>query len=150
MIVVSNTSPIIGLSNIGKLEVLRWVFGEILVPPAVAREFGEALPEWIRIKSPEDKPLVGALSKLLGRGGSEAISLAIELKANFLILDDLKARKIAEELGVEVIGTAGVLLLAKRRGVVNEVKPLLAELVGKGFRISDSVIEVILKAAGEG
>ena len=124
--------------------------GEVLVPPAVAREFGESLPGWIAVKHPKDDPLVSALSKLLGDGESEAIALAIELNADFLILDDLKARKIAKDMGIKVIGTAGVLLLAKKRGIVNEVKPLLMALVDRGFRISNDVIEVILKAAGEG
>ncbi|WP_456454012.1 DUF3368 domain-containing protein [Thermococcus sp.] len=149
MIVVSNTSPLIGLSNIGKLEILHELFGEVFVPPAVVREFRENLPTWIVVKRPGDKPLVTALSKLLGDGESEAMALALELGADFLILDDLKARKIAKELGIKVIGTAGLLLLAKKRGVVEEVKPLLRELVEKGFRIADSVIEVILRAAGE-
>ncbi|WP_258083772.1 DUF3368 domain-containing protein [Thermococcus thermotolerans] len=149
MIVVSNTSPLIGLSNIGKLEILRELFGEVFVPPAVVREFGETLPEWVVVKHPGDRPLVTALSKLLGDDESEAMALALELGADFLILDDLKARKIAKELGINVIGTAGILLLAKKRGVVEEVKPLLRELVEKGFRIADSVIEVILRAAGE-
>jgi predicted nucleic acid-binding protein len=138
------------LSNIGELRILHELFGEILVPPAVVREFGEILPEWAIIKSPRDKHLVNALSRLLGDGESEAIALALELKADFLILDDLKARKIAREMGVKVMGTAGVLLLAKKRGIVGAVKPLLSELVERGFRISPEVIEVILKAAGEG
>ncbi len=149
MRVVSNTSPLIGLSNIGKLKILHDVFGEVVVPPAVQREFGEELPEWITVKAPENKPLVQALLESLGDGESEAIALAIELNADFLILDDLKARKIARKLGLRVIGTAGLLLLAKKRGVINEVKPLLMELMEKGFRISNEVIEIILKSAGE-
>ncbi len=149
MRVVSNASPLIGLSNIGQLEILRDVFGEVIVPPAVGREFGEELPGWITVKAPENRPLVQALLDSLGDGESEAIALAIELNADFLILDDLKARKIARKLGVRVIGTAGLLLLAKRRGVIKEVKPSLMGLVEKGFRISNEVIEFILKSAGE-
>ncbi|AJC71341.1 hypothetical protein X802_03565 [Thermococcus guaymasensis DSM 11113] len=149
MKVVSNTSPLIGLSNIGKLGILHEVFGKVFITPAVRREFGEELPKWIEVTPPENRPLVSALSKLLGAGESEAIALAIDLGADFLILDDLKARKIARELGINVIGTAGVLLLAKKRGIVDEIKPLLTLLVEKGFRISDDVIRVILKAAGE-
>lgn len=149
MKVVSNTSPLIGLSNIGQLEILRDVFGEVVVPPAVGREFGEELPEWITVKAPENRLLIQVLLESLGDGESEAIALAIELNADFLILDDLKARKIARKLGVRVIGTAGLLLLAKRRGVIKEVKPPLMELVEKGFRISNEVVDVILKSAGE-
>ncbi len=149
MRVVSNTSPLIGLSNIGKLKILHDVFGEVVVPPAVGREFGEELPGWITVKAPKNRPLVQALLESLGDGESEAIALAIELNADFLILDDLKARKIARKLGLRVIGTAGLLLLAKKRGVIKEVKPLLMELVEKGFRISNEVIEIILQSAGE-
>ena len=149
MKVVSNTSPLIGLSNIGKLKILHDVFGKVVVPPAVQKEFGEELPEWITVKAPENKPLVQALLESLGDGESEAIALAIEVNADFLILDDLKARKIARKLGLRVIGTAGLLLLAKKRGVINVVKPLLMELVEKGFRISNEVVDVILQSAGE-
>jgi len=149
MSVVSNTSPLIGLSNIARLEILREVFGELFIPPAVQREFMEELPSWIKVKAPKNRPLVHALSEVLGDGESEAIALAVELNAKFLVLDDLKARKIARKLGLRVVGTASVLLLAKKRGVIDEVKPLLLELRDKGFRISDEVVRVILEAAGE-
>ncbi|MDK2914804.1 MAG: hypothetical protein PWQ79_1719 [Thermococcaceae archaeon] len=149
MRVVSNTSPLIGLSNIGRLELLKKVFDEVFIPPAVAKEFGEPLPDWIHIKEPKDRPLVKTLMKLLGAGESEAIALAIEMRADFLILDDLKARKISRDMGVRIIGTGGVILLAKKRKVIGSVKPLLEELSMKGFRLSDEVIRILLEAAGE-
>ncbi|WP_048151838.1 DUF3368 domain-containing protein [Palaeococcus ferrophilus] len=149
MKVVSNTSPLIGLSNIDRLELLKDVFGEIFIPPAVAKEFGEPLPDWIHLKEPKDRPLVKTLMKLLGAGEAEAIALAIEMRADFLILDDLKARKISRDIGIRIIGTGGVILLAKKRKAIGSVKPLLEELSGKGFRLSDGVIRTILEAAGE-
>ncbi|MFA4646625.1 DUF3368 domain-containing protein [Pyrococcus kukulkanii] len=149
MIVVSNTSPLIGLSNIRHLDILRKLFEEIIIPPAVAEEFGEKLPSWVIVRPVSDEKFVKVLSYSLGKGEAEAIALALELNADIIILDDLKARKFAEDLGLNIIGTAGVILLAKKRGIIKQVFPVLKELREKGFWISDAIIRRIMKSAGE-
>jgi predicted nucleic acid-binding protein len=86
----------------------------------------------------------------LGPGEREAIALAVELGADEIILDDLSARRMATSLGIPVIGTLGLLLRAKKRGLIREVRPLVEALQSQGFRISERVLSGILAAAGEG
>jgi predicted nucleic acid-binding protein len=75
--------------------------------------------------------------------------LCKELKADWLIIDDARARAAAISGGYQVVGLAGVLLLAKQRNLIKEIKPLFKQLVDKKFRLSDKIIEEILKKAGE-
>ncbi|AMM53449.1 DUF3368 domain-containing protein [Pyrococcus kukulkanii] len=148
MIVVSNTSALIGLSNIRHLDILQKLFEEI-IPPAVAEEFGEKLPNWVIVRPVSDEKFVKVLSYSLGKGEAEAIALALELNADIIILDDLKAKKFAEDLGLNIIGTAGVILLAKKRGIIKRAFPVLKELREKRFWISDAIIRRIMKSDGE-
>ncbi len=85
----------------------------------------------------------------LDPGETEAICLALEIKADRLILDDLPARYLAKNLGIAVLGTAGVLFAAKQRGLIISVRPFLDQLRAKGFRLRKEVYEEILAAAGE-
>jgi hypothetical protein len=86
----------------------------------------------------------------LDPGESEAISLALELRADRIILDDLRARHLAKSLRLAVVGTAGVIFAAKQRGVISAVRPHLDALRAAGFRLRKEVYEEVLKAAGEG
>jgi predicted nucleic acid-binding protein len=149
--VVSNSSPLIALGRIGRLELLHTVLGDrIVIPPAVAHEVfrDTAPPSWIRVAH-----LTGALeaaaSPTLGLGEREAIALALEIDAALIILDDLPARRLAASRGLSVIGTAGLLLAAKRAGAIPAVLPLLDALVAAGFHLSDRVRDAVLTAAGE-
>ena len=82
-------------------------------------------------------------------GESEAIVLALEEKPNFVLIDDLKARKFAKMYGLQIIGTTGILLEAKKKGLIPEIKPLISELLINGIRISSRIIELTLEAAQE-
>lgn len=114
--IVCNASPIIGLNQIGHLNILRDLFGAIVVPSAVAREVNPSvmMPEWV-----EERPLtqtlgIAVLMASLGAGESETISLALEIGARLVILDDRPARRLAQSLSLPVIGTLGILLAAKK------------------------------------
>jgi predicted nucleic acid-binding protein len=113
--------------------VLPLLFGSVLAPPAVVREF-RAAPDWLVTTSVPDPTLAAALALVLGPGEAEAIALAAELKCR-VVLDDHQTRATAARLQVEVIGTVGILLRAKLSGVVSEVAPLLQALEQAGFRI---------------
>ena len=139
MIVVSNTSPIIALAGIGQLDLLRAVHGEILVPDAVfdeitvagagqpgAREVAAA--EWIKRRPALDAPLVNALSLELDAGEAQAIALAVEVRADLILLDERRGRRAAQRLGLTIAGTLGVLIAAKDRGVLAHVRPMLDAL----------------------
>jgi len=86
---------------------------------------------------------------LIDDGEAASIILAVEEDAGLIILDDKDARKIAEKLGLKVMGTAGILLLAKKKGIIEEIKPILEEMRTSGFYLSDSIIKIVLREAGE-
>src|SRR5437868_8214910 len=144
--VVCNASPLIALERIGRLELLRHLFGPVLVPPAVVRETAPALvlPSWIAeqpLGRPVDPRIVLAS---LGAGESETVSLALEVGAAWVILDERPARRLAQGLGLTVIGTLGVLLAGKRRGLVGDVKPHLDALLQQGFYTSPRLYQQVL------
>ncbi len=148
MIVVSNASPLIALERIQCQELLCNLFGRIFIPPAVRREvFGtKPLPNWIAEKQPT---LPFHPSKDLGKGETEAIALALELKADWLLMDDLDGRKEALRSGLTVMGTIGILIRAKREGVIAELKPLLDKLEATGFYFGQNLRLIALQAVGE-
>ena len=110
-------------------------------------EFGNDLP-FVKIISPLDKNLVKSLALMLGAGESEAITLAIE-KESPIILDDKKARTVAENMGLHTIGTAGIIIKAKLEGLIPSVKDVIAELENVGFYISNSVKQEALRITSE-
>jgi hypothetical protein len=116
--VVADASPLIALQQIGHLELLEALFGVIAIPAGVAEEIAPSVPlrPWIAVLGLAQPMVPMVLRANLGRGESEAVSLAIETRAPRLLVDERAARRIAEALGLPVIGTLGVLLGAKRRG----------------------------------
>ncbi|MBK7935637.1 MAG: DUF3368 domain-containing protein [Lewinellaceae bacterium] len=152
MIVVSDTSPIANLLQIGHLNLLHEIFGEVFIPPAVHREiialekFGIDLLEfqksdWIRVHQPIELSKVAELRKDLDEGESEAIVLAEELHADWILLDERAGTKIAETLGLQTIGSIGILIKAKEKALISGVIPVMQELRAKaGFWISDSFL----------
>jgi uncharacterized protein len=146
---IVDSSCLIGLEAVGSLAVLESAYGTVLVPAAVAAEWGSAALPWMTVRAAQDRALVQSLRMDLGSGEAEAIALAIEVGAARTVLDDKKARRVARELGVTVTGTVGVLLRAKQRGIIPALRPLLDDLQGMGFRVSNSLREQALRQAGE-
>jgi predicted nucleic acid-binding protein len=149
--VVSNASPLIALEQIGQLDLLRSLFNEVLIPPAVSKEIASsvALPEWIVERTLTQPIGPQTMRTSLGPGESEAISLALEIDARWLIVDERAARRTAQALGIPVIGTLGILLAAKRRNLLPTVKPCLDALMSHDFRIASDLYEQVLSDAGE-
>ncbi len=158
MIVVSDTSPITNLWQIGELDLLPQLFGKIIIPHEVYTELC-ALPaqkayleklDWISIQKPLSDQLKQALLKELDAGEAEAISLAFELKADYLLIDEQLGRKVAERYGLKIVGIIGILIQAKTTGLIKTVKPYLENLRMKAdFRINPSLFEQIIKTLGE-
>jgi len=150
--VIADASTLISLGWVDQLQILPALFGRIVVSPAVANEAtrrGSALPTWVDVRSlsrPLDHRVVAAR---LGAGESEVLSLGLELKDAWVILDDREARSLARELGLRILGTAAVLVEAKRAGLLAEVRPTLDALLARGFRLDRKVYDRILRAAGE-
>ena len=149
--VVSDSSPLIALQQIGRLELLRGLFVKVLVPPAVVRETRRALvlPDWVcerGLRQPIS-PLI--LAAQLGPGESEALALATEISAHRVILDDRAGRNLAARLALPMTGAVGILLAAKRRALLSEVKPELDALLAVGFYIGPRVYRGALAEAQE-
>ena len=152
MAVVSNSSPLIALARIQRLDLLPAIFESVLIPPAVAREIAPSipvLPTWLRIQAPSVLPPASLLRRRLGDGELEALALAIELKADWIILDDLPARRAAQANGLNVIGTLGTLVTAKRAGLLKSIRPELDGLRATSFFLSRQLYDDLLHAAGE-
>lgn len=160
MKVVCDSTVLIGLSKIGKIELLKEVYKEVYIPEAVFTEIvgkGKEKPgvkevedaKWIHKKAVKDKLTIEILAAEMGRGEAEVLVLGKELNADWLIVDDERARVAAVSAKFQIIGLAGILLLAKQLNLISSVKPLFDELQNKGFRLSDEIRREILKKAGE-
>ncbi|MBC7821159.1 MAG: DUF3368 domain-containing protein [Planctomycetaceae bacterium] len=148
-VTVSNSSALIALESIGRLDLLRQLYGTVTIPPAVARECGLTLPTWFSVQTVQNQGMAQSLSVNLGPGESEAIALASEQSVARVILDDKKARRTARQLGLPVTGLLAVLLQAKQQGVVSSIREVIAELTVVQFYISESLVEETLRRAGE-
>ena len=147
-VIIADTSCLILYDKINQFEILQKTFTELIVTIEVAEEYGE-LPNWVVIREVTDKAQYLKLVENLGKGEASSITLALEFDNSLLIIDEKKGRKIAEEMKIEIIGSLGILIKAKEKGVIKSVKDIL-ELIDKtDFRISQSVREKILKRAGE-
>ena len=161
MIVVSDTSPILNLARIGRLELLASLYQQVLIPPAV---FGElavsrdaAFPvldvasvSWIILETPKDQDRVRELRDILDAGEAEAIVLAVERQVELLLVDERRGRRTAEALGLRITGLLGVLADAKRAGLIACVKPVLDELTQNArFWIGPDLYREVLAELGE-
>lgn len=144
-IIVADTSCLIILHNIQELVLLQKLFGEVFITQEVKKEFGLDLPEQIKIRKVQNKIQQNALNLILDEGETSSIALSLETDNSLLIIDEKKGRRIAQELGLKIIGTLGVILQAKERGLVNSVGDLLAKLENADFRISQSLKAKILE-----
>jgi len=153
VIVVADASPLIALAGIGRLEILREVYAEVVVPPAVHQEAfarrGRPVPTWIQVRVPAGPVLAAVASPGLGVGEREAIALAVELHADLLLMDDRDARRAALAAGLRIAGTMAVLLRAKRAGHLQAVRPVLEALVANGFYVAKALQATVLRDAGE-
>ena len=168
MAVVSDTSPLTNLIAINRLDLLHQLYGRITIPEAVLHELtssskGDQEPgtamlaedelqalSWIEIRAITDRPLVASLLLELDEGEAEAIALAVELKAELLLIDERRGRRTAARLGVRPTGLLGALIEAKHRGFIPEIKSLLDDLIVKaGFWISRELYTRALQEAGE-
>ena len=147
--IISDTSCLIILTNIGELELLHKVYGQIVTTLDIATEYGEILPEWVEIATVKDKYRQQLLEMQIDRGESSAIALALETPDSTIILDDYKARKIAEQLGIIFTGTIGVIIKAKLNGIIPSIKPLLEKIKQTNFRLSADIELQALKEANE-
>ena len=146
MKIVCNSSVLITLDNAGILNILKVLFKEILIPKAVRKEvFGRRkMPAFVKCLEVSDPIALKVLEGNLEAGEGEAICLYEELDADLLIIDDLEGRRVSERLGINITGTLGILLLAKKENFIDKVRPLLDEIISHGFRVADELYQEIL------
>jgi predicted nucleic acid-binding protein len=161
VIVVADTSVLVNLCRVGQGGLFKSLFHEVVIPPEVAAEFahltnaiprfaGLKLPDGIRQQSPKTlSPIVSAAAGL-DTGEAAALSLAVEIRADAVLLDERRGYEVAVQLGLHPIGVLGILLRAKSAGLLPEIKPLIDELRHEAnFWISESLRGNILQLAGE-
>ena len=150
--VIADASPLIALHQIGQISLIERLFGPILIPSAVAREVSPSLPTlpaWITARD-LTRPIGSEIRRAsLGAGESESLALALEVDGSLVVLDERPARKLALVLGLSVVGTAGILLAAKRASLILEVRPFLYALIEHGFRLSTALRNRVLADAAE-
>lgn len=156
--IVSNTTPIISLLKIDKLNLLQKLYGEIIIPEEVYSEIEKGKSkgyyvdllkiEWIKIMKIEESEALSYFIDL-DKGEAETIILANEINADLVIIDESLGRFYAKHANLTVTGTLGILLKAKKKGYLKEIKPLLSELQNKGIWMSDKIINEVVKLSGE-
>jgi uncharacterized protein len=164
VIVVSDTSPITNLAAIGQLDLLQGLYTHIIIPVAVYDEMvnvEKPVPgavevqtlSWIQTQAVADQQQVIAIQESeenIDMGEAEAIALALELKADLLLMDEHRGRIVATSYGLQVTGLLGVLVQAKQNNLIQIVKPLVDQLIEQAdFRVSDELYTTILQIAGE-
>lgn len=161
MIVVSNTTPLIGLATIQRFDLLKALFNEIHIAQAVydeavvaGREVGGAKREvsqatWIKVVPVQDRLAVDVLLDELDLGEAETIVLARELQADWVLMDERKGRRKLTQLNLNKVGTVGILLQAKQRGLIPNLRHDLEQLRQYGFSISQAIIDAVLQQANE-
>ncbi|PSM46956.1 DUF3368 domain-containing protein [Chroococcidiopsis sp. CCALA 051] len=163
MPVVSNTSPILNLAIIGQLKLMHQQFGQVQIPPAVLSELKvqEERPGsseiqaslkagWIEVQEINSPLSVQLLQQTLDRGEAEAIALAMEVQANWTLLDERDGRKVAKSLGLRVTGVLGILLQAKQKGELHSLSEAINALVATaGFRIAPDLLAKVIAAENQ-
>jgi predicted nucleic acid-binding protein len=159
--VISNTSPILYLHQIGQLDLLPKLYGRVVIPPAVRKELrtgaerGFSTPDvdqiqWLEVRALTDMTLL-PMAIDLGAGEAEAIALALASPSHLLVLDDSLGRRIAHLRALNYTGTLGVLVRAKQEGHLGAVRPVIETLQDRtSMRLRRDLIEWVLRAAGEG
>jgi predicted nucleic acid-binding protein len=157
---VVDASPLIFLAKLDRLDLLAKSADRVVAPPAVLREISEypdaarekiqdAQRSWLTIRPVENRRVVDVLMADLDPGESEVIALALESKAERVVLDDLDARRLAVRIGLAPVGTLGLLLAAKLRGEIESLRSEIDRLRQAGFRVSPTLLQALLREAGE-
>ncbi len=147
--IISDTSCLILLDKIGELGILSELFGEVTITSEIAKEYKQPLPSWIKIMDPKNINYQTILLATVDIGEASAIALAIESEDCLLILDDLKARRLATDLGLHITGTIGILIDAKLSGIIPAIKPLIDKIRQTNFHITPELLKKITDATGE-
>ena len=156
--IITNTTPILSLLKIDKLNLLKEIYGEITVPNAVYQEIEKGkhktyyqdlkLVDWIKIEQIKNTDSL-AFFVDLDKGEAEVLILAKEQKADLVILDEIMGRRYAKRLELNLTGTLGVLLKAKEKGIIDSIREILTELTEKGTWLNPKLIKKVINLSNE-
>lgn len=146
-LVITDTSCLILLNKIDELYLLRKLFQSIVITEEIADEFGLQLPVWVEIRKVKNKLFQNSLE--IDRGEASAITLSMETGNSLLILDDKKGRRTANKLNLNYTGSLGIILKAKREGIIPSVRSVLDKVQTTNFRYAEKVFKEILSLASE-
>ena len=161
MTIVSNTSPISNLAKVGQINLLQQLYQTVLIPTAVYQELldkraGDTVitavqsATWLEVQQVQNQELVNVLQNFLNLGEAEAITLALEVNATRILIDERLGRQAAAERGLRITGVFGVLLIGKQQGLIAAVKPVMDDLIAQAnFRVSSQLYADVLRAASE-
>ncbi|MDP5169132.1 MAG: DUF3368 domain-containing protein [Bacteroidia bacterium] len=156
--IVSDTSVISNFLHLQRVDILNSLYERVLIPNGVGDELSQfttsknttlELPKWLEVVPVKSSSLVAKYRSTLDQGEAEAITLAQELQADYLLIDEVLGRKEAEKLGITILGTLGILLQAKSNQIITEVDPYILALKISGFWISKQLHRYVLQVAGE-
>jgi len=148
LIVIADASSLIALDNIHEIEILHSLYTSITITSEVASEYGRATPAWIHIREASIQSKQRLETSRLDLGEASSIALALDSVYPLLIIDEKKGRRVAEQLGIDIIGIVGVLIKAKVAGFIREPQTLLDRLESVDFRLSDT-LKVRLSSDGD-
>ncbi len=147
--ILSDTSCLIILSRIQQLDLLQKLFGNVIITKQVADEYKDSLPAWIDVVELDNTKVFDFLSHQLDIGESSSIAKALEYEDALLIIDEAKGRKISKNFNINIIGTIGVIVKAKKLGLIPLARPIIEQLIYNGFRISDEFLDIIFSTLNE-
>lgn len=137
------------LDKLELMEILYGIYGSVLITSAVAEEFGNALPEFIKVRNPANPIYQKLLEARVDIGEASALALALENANCLLIIDDNKGRKEAKRPGIPITGTVGLLIIAKQKGQLKYIRPFIEAIEKTDFRISKKILDHALRRCGE-
>lgn len=144
-VIISDTSCLIILSKIECLHILQSLFGEILITQEIKNEFGENLPDWIVVKKAGSHQIKKILLLNIDEGEASAMALYLEQTDDaLLIIDERKGRIIAQDLGIKIIGTIGILIKAEEAGIITNLSEIIEKLEQTDFRLSPKLKHQLL------
>ena len=148
-IIIPDTSCLIFLEKIGEIQILKELYSRVVTTNEITKEYIYSLPKWIKISDAREKQYQKVLEQIVDKGEASIMVLALETAESVVAIDDLKARKLAKSLDLQITGTLGIIVKAKKAGLIKSTKECITKLREVDFRISEKIAKEITKLSGE-
>ena len=138
-IIIPDTSCLIFLEKIGEIQILKELYSRVVTTNEITKEYIYSLPKWIKISDAREKQYQKVLEQIVDKGEASIMVLALETAESVVAIDDLKARKLAKSLDLQITGTLGIIVKAKKAGLIKSTKECITKLREVDFRISEKI-----------